>query len=296
MKIVISIPAYNEENTIAQVIQDIKRVMGNTKYKYVISIIDDGSTDRTAEIAKNEGVVVTSHPYNYGLAEAFKTEIKKALDLKADVIVHADADGQYLAEDIPRLLSEIESGCDLVLGSRFLGKIEHMPIMKKIGNKAFSKAISTIIKTKITDAQTGFRAFTKNIAKLNIISNHTYTQEQIIRAFKNKFKVKEIPINTKKTRPSRLMKSHPLLQPFEYAIKAWINIFRIYRDFEPLKFFGYFGTGFFLTGLAIGTWLVSLFMIYGRIGHIPATVLTMLLIVAAIQIWLFGFLADMNKH
>jgi len=293
MKIVISIPAYNEEQTIGQVLLDIKRVMGNIKYK--ISVVDDGSTDRTAEIARSHGAIVTSHPYNYGLAEAFKTEIWKALSLNADVMVHTDADGQYPAEDIPKLLEEISKGSDMVLGSRFLGKIESMPFMKRLGNIAFSKVISQITRVKITDAQTGFRAFTKDIAKQGIISNHTYTQEQIIRAIRNKFKVKEIPIYAKKTRNSKLMKSHPLLQPFEYAVKAWTNIFRIYRDFEPLKFFGFFGAAFFLMGAAIGAWLVSNFLLFGKVGHLPATILTMLLVVTAIQIWLFGFLADMKK-
>ena len=295
MKVVISIPAYNEESTIVSVLQDIKNVMSGTKYKYKISVINDGSTDRTAELAEQSGAVVTSHPQNYGLAETFKTEIKKATDLGADIIVHTDADGQYPSENIPLFLKEIESGQDLVLGSRFLGKIEHMPLMKKIGNIAFSKAISQITGTKITDAQTGFRAFTKNIANLNIISNHTYTQEQIIRAIRNKFKIKEIPINAKKTRPSKLMKWHPILQPFEYAIKAWINIFRLYRDFEPLKFFSYFAAALIIPGLLLGLFLTSLYLVTGRVGHIPATVLTMLLITSGIQIWLFGFLADMQK-
>jgi len=295
MKVVISIPAYNEENTIATVLQDITHVMNNTKYKYKISVINDGSTDKTAELAEQNGAIVTSHPYNCGLAETFKTEIKKATDLGADIIIHTDADGQYPSENIPLFLKEIESGYDLVLGSRFLGKIEHMPLMKKIGNIAFSKAISHITGTKVTDAQTGFRAFTKSIANLNIISDHTYTQEQIIRAVKNKFKIKEIPINAKKTRPSKLMTWHPALQPFEYAIKAWINIFRLYRDFEPLKFFSYFAAVLIIPGLLLGIFLASLYLATGKVGHIPTTILTMLLIISGIQIWLFGFLADMQK-
>ena len=296
MKRVISIPAYNEEQTLGNVLADIKRVMSATQYSYVLSVVDDGSTDKTAEIARQHSASVYSHPYNCGLAEAFKSEIQKAAELGADVIVHTDADGQYSAEDIPILLQEINNGADLVLGSRFLGRIEQMPLLKRIGNIAFSKAISHIARAKITDAQTGFRAFTKKVAQLRIISNHTYTQEQIIRAVKNKYIIKEIPIMARKTRESRLMRSHPIVQPFEYALKAWINLFRIYRDFEPLKFFGYFGAGFFLAGAALGIWLIYLFAKFGRIGHIPSTVLTMLLIVAAIQIWLFGFLADMIKH
>jgi|SRR3989344_5767413 len=296
MKVAITMPAYNEEPTLAAVLQGIKTEMSATKHDYFLVVVDDGSTDKTVQIAKELGALVVSHPYNYGLAEAFRTEIKTCLAHKADIIIHTDADGQYPAEDIPLLLTEIESGgADLVLGSRFAGHIEEMPPMKRLGNMAFSKVISHITGVRITDGQTGFRAFTKDVAALNIISNHTYTQEQIIRAVRNKYKVKEIPIRARKTRPSRLMRAHPALQPFEYAAKAWINIFRLYRDFEPLKFFGYIGTAFLLTGLAIGFWLFYLFITTARIGHMPSTILSMLLIVASIQIWLFGFLADMQK-
>ena len=116
MKIIISIPAYNEEKTIASVISNIKKVMNSNNYNYKILVLDDGSKDNTAETTKKAGAIVYSHPYNYGLAETFRTEIQKCLDLKADIIVHIDADGQYLAEEIPNLIKEIENGYDLVLG------------------------------------------------------------------------------------------------------------------------------------------------------------------------------------
>src|SRR3989338_2039261 len=190
MKVVITIPAYNEERTIGKVISNIKEVMKKTKYSYRILVVDDGSKDKTAEISKKSGAVVYKHPKNYGLAETFKTEMQKCLELNADVIVHIDADGQYLAREIPLLIKEIEKGNELVLGSRFKGKIESMPLIKRLGNKAFSRVISQITKTKITDAQTGFRAFTKEVAKkIKIISNYTYTQEQLIRAVREKFKI-----------------------------------------------------------------------------------------------------------
>jgi len=292
MNIIITIPAYNEANSIERVIRSIKKVMDSQKYTYNILVVDDGSKDKTAEIAKKLGAIVYSHPKNYGLAETFKTEIEKCLELKADVIVHIDADGQYLPKEIPLLIKEIENGYDLVLGSRFKGKIESMPLIKRIGNKAFSIVISNVTGFKITDAQTGFRAFTKEVAeKINIISNHTYTQEQIIRAVRSKFKIKEVPIHfAKRNGKSRLMKN-----PFEYAFKAWINIFRIYRDYQPLKFFGLFGVIFFAAGFLIGLWLLYLFFTTGVIGHTPSVMLCVLLITASIQIWLFGFLADMER-
>ncbi|MBI2667383.1 glycosyltransferase [Candidatus Woesearchaeota archaeon] len=291
--IVISIPAYNEEKTIGLVINRIKSVMNKTKYSYKISIVDDGSRDKTKEVAKKAGAIVYSHPYNYGLAEAFRTEMEKAIELKADIIVHTDADGQYLAEEIPNLIKEVENGYDLVLGSRFRGRIQYMPLTKRIGNKLFSRVISKITRMKITDAQTGFRAFTKEVAKLNLISNHTYTQEQIIKAVHNKFRIKEIPSTFIKrgSGKSRLMKN-----PVEYALKAWINLFRIYRDYRPLKFFGSFGLLFLSIGLLIGIYLFSLFIITGKVGHLPLTMVSVLLILLGVQIIFFGFLADMRKQ
>ncbi len=293
-KIVITIPAYNEEKSIGRVINDIKKVMNTTKYKYKILIVDDGSKDQTAKTAKQAGAIVYSHPRNYGLAEAFRTEIKKCLELKADVIVHTDADGQYLASEIPKLIEPIiKKQADLVLGSRFKGHIEYMPITKRLGNIAFSKVISNITNFSISDGQTGFRCFSREVAeKIPIISNFTYTQEQVIRTLKNKFKVLEVPVYfAKRDGKSRLMKS-----PFEYAIKAWINIFRIYRDYEPLKFFGLFGGIFFLLGFLIGVWLFYLFFTTGIVGHYPSIMLSVLLMSIGLQIWLFGFLADMKKN
>src|SRR3989344_1019584 len=296
MNVVVSIPAYNEEATIAAVIRNIKLVLGKHRnYSYSVLVVDDGSTDRTAEAAKNEGAAVHSHPKNYGLAETFRTEVDQFLKMKpqADAMVHIDADGQYKAEEIPSLLKRIEEGNDFVLGSRFKGHIERMPLVKKLGNKAFAKVISQITRTRISDPQSGFRAFTREVAeKVPIISSHTYTQEQVIRAVRQKFRIKEVPVYFAKriSGESRLMSS-----PFSYAAKAWINILRIYRDYEPLKFFWRMGSIFLLFGLGIGLWLVILFLSEGKVGHTPSTILSMLLIVVGVQIIIFGFLADMKK-
>ncbi|MAG08710.1 glycosyl transferase family 2 [Candidatus Woesearchaeota archaeon] len=292
MKVIITLPAYNEKKTIGRVISDIKQAMDSTKYNYRILVVDDGSNDGTGDIAKRSGAIVHSHPANYGLAETFKTEMRKCLELGADIIVHTDADGQYIAKDIPKLIKEVEDGNDLVLGSRFKGKIEYMPFIKRLGNRAFSKVVSKITKKKISDSQTGFRAFTKEVAgSINIISSFTYTQEQIIKASRHKFKIKEVPIYfAKRDGKSKLMKN-----PFDFAVKAWINLLRIYRDYEPLKFFCLIGGIFFLTGFTIGLWLLYIFTTTGVIGHVPSALLSVLLILIGIQIFFFGFLADMNR-
>ncbi len=292
MVVVITIPAYNEQDTLGKVIKDIKEVMKSTKYKYKILVVDDGSKDKTALTARNVGAIAYSHPKNYGLAETFKTEMEQALKLNADIIVHIDADGQYLPREIPKLIKEVERGYDLVLGSRFKGKIEYMPLLKKLGNIAFSKVISQLTRVKISDGQTGFRAFTKKVAKeIKIISNHTYTQEQIIRAINHKFRIKEVPVYfAKRNGKSRLMKN-----PFDYAIKAWINIIRLYRDYEPLKFFGWTGFFIFALGFVIGLYLIYLHLTEGITGHFGLMMSDILILSVGLQIIIFGFLADMFK-
>ena len=228
LKVIITIPAYNEEKTIGKVIKNIREVMDQTKYSYsyLILVVNDGSEDETVEEATKAGAVVFSHQDNKGLAETFRTEMKLCCELGAEIIVHTDADGQYKAEEIPLLIEPVENGYDLVLGSRLKGSIEYMPKINKIGNKAFSFVISLLTKQKIFDGQTGFRAFTRKIAEeIQIISDHTYTQEQIIRAKRRNYSIKEVPIYFAKRDhgQSRLMRS-----PFEYALRAWKNIFRIY--------------------------------------------------------------------
>lgn len=297
MKVIVTIPAYNEEDTICTVIQDIKRTMSQTKYDYDIIVVDDGSTDRTTENARKSGAIVFSHPYNYGLAETFRTEMEKALESDADVIVHTDADNQYRANEIPKLIEPVEKGeADLVLGSRFTGTIEEMPLMKRWGNIAFSKVVSQIIGIKITDAQTGFRAFTREFAeKVRIISTHTYTQEMVIRAVREKFKVKEVPVYFARRKKG---KSRLISNPAEYAIKAWINIFRIYRDYEPLKFFGSMGVTLISASFITGVYILWTLFIEGWVGidrRIPTILLAVLLFVSGLQILSFGFLADKVK-
>ena len=263
MKVVVSIPAFNEERTIGNVVREVKEAMKKSGYGHEILVVDDGSRDRTAELAK-----------------------------KADVIVHIDADGQYVPAEIPLLVKKINEGFDLVLGSRFRGRIERMPLIKRLGNRAFSRVVSQISNIKVTDAQTGFRAFTKDVARhLSMTSDHTYTQEQIIRAAKHKFRIAEVPVYFRR----RNGKSRLISNPIEYALKAWLNIFRIYRDYEPLKFFGMLGLAFFGTGFLIGLYLVYLFLTTGIVGRIPTVVLSFLFLTIGVQVILFGFLADMLR-
>src|SRR3989344_3952155 len=270
---------------------EIKDIMNCFNYNYSILVYNDGSTDKTAEVAKENGALVVSHKRNLGLAQTFRDEMTECLKLKGDIIIHTDADGQYHSRHIPELIEKVKSGYDLVLGSRFKGKIQHMHWLKRLGNIVFSYVISSLTKTKITDSTTGFRGFTAEIAReINYINTFTYTQEQIIKAAKQGFKIAEIPIIARKTRNSRLFKS-----PFQYALKAWINIFRIYRDYEPLLFFGRIGMAGLMGGIMIGLYFIYLHFTSGISGHLGLLFLMMILLVFGLQTVLFGFLADMLK-
>ena len=288
--IIISIPAFNEERDIGRTISDIKEALKDNSYNYKILVLNDGSKDQTAKIAEEHGAIVISHRRNKGLAETFRTEMKECLARKADIIVHTDADGQYDPRHIPQLIEKVRESYDLVLGSRFRGKrMQHMPLTKRFGNILFSKVLSSLTKVKITDSTTGYRAFTAELAReIDFINTFTYTQEQIIKAAKQGFRITEIPIDSRRTRKSRLFKN-----PLQYAIKAWINIFRIYRNYEPLQFFGKIGLAFFCLGAALGAWLVYRFIVLGVVGKLPTTVLSALLMLVGVQTILFGFLADM---
>lgn len=292
-KVVITIPAYNEQHSIGVVIEDIKKAIGGLSDCYcTIVVYNDGSTDRTAEIAESHGAKVVSHKRNLGLARTFQDEIEYALGLGAHLIIHTDADNQYKAEHIPELISKLKDGYDLVLGSRFKGKYpETMPFANRWGNKLFAMVISHLTKTRLTDSTTGFRAFTRELAEsITLINTFTYTQEQIIRAIKQGFSVTEVPINIRKTRKSRLFKS-----PLQYAYRAWVNLFRIYRDYDPIKFFGLIGGSFLGVGTLLSVFIIIRIMVTGWAGGTPRVVLAALLFLVGVQIVLFGFLADMMK-
>lgn len=293
-KVIVTIPAYNEERTLASVLDGIHAVMRKTNYQYELLVIDDGSKDGTVKVAKAHGAIVISHPRNLGLAAAFRTEMEQCIARKADIIVHTDADGQYQASDIPRMVKKVEEGFDLVLGSRFRGGIQEMPLIKRWGNQAFSHVISQIVKFPISDCQTGFRAFTREVAeKIQITSDHTYTQEQIIHAVWAKFKIAEVP--TYFARRGGGTTSRLINNPFGYAMRAWVNILRVYRDYQPLKFFGRVGSFLFGIGFILGLRFTYLhFFTPGKLST-GQLVLMLFLLLSGLQIIMLGFLADMNK-
>ena len=238
------ITAYDEEDVIEKAIISCKRHVNN------VIVIDDGSEDNTAIYAEQAGAVVIKHNVNCGLAQTLKTGIKTALKMGAAAIVNFDADLQYDANDIPSLVMPVlENRYDLMIGSRFEGRIEEMPLVKKIGNKLFSRLIANLTKTNISDAQSGYRAFSAKFAKaVKIRKGFTYTQQMIIEAAEKHFKIGEIPIvfYKRKNGKSRLMSGI-----FNFAFKAWRLILRVYTEYHPLKLFSYPIIAFFASSMIL---------------------------------------------
>lgn len=228
MKLVVMIPAYNEELSIGRVIEEIPRVISGIKSVEVL-VIDDGCQDNTKHVALSAGAErVVSHQHNLGLASAFRTGLRISLQMGADVIVNTDADRQYNQHQIPALVKPIVNGeADLVLGSRFKGRIEAMPIGNRIGNLLATFVTRVLSGYPTSDAQSGFRAFSRQLAKfLTITSRKTYVQETIIRAARGGFSLFEIPIDFRK-RPgeSRLISSI-----WSYAFNVLPDLARCYMD------------------------------------------------------------------
>lgn len=288
--LVVTIPAYNEEETIGDVIRGIPRDL----YDDVrVIVIDDGSRDNTVGEAKAAGAdLIHRFKANRGLAQAFKKGIDLALEMGAEVIVNIDADGQYDPEEIPKLYTPIIEGkADVVLGSRFMGWIEWMPRSKRIGNKIASKVTSFLTGTSLTDSQTGFRAFSREAAlSFNVLSKYTYVQETIIQAALKGMTIMEVPIKFKKRKgESRLITS-----TWSYALRGGPIILRTYRDYNALRVFAFIGGLMILLGIIFGSRVLIHFAMTGMVSpYYPSAVLSGFLVIIGFQIIVFGLIADM---
>ena len=290
MKLVVVIPAFNEEKTIATVIKAIPR---DALDEVRVLVIDDGSTDATASQAEKAGAdKVVSFDRNRGLAAAFKEGLEVALDMGADIIVSIDADGQYDSREIPNLIRPIaQGGADLVLGSRFKGSIEDMSTGKRIGNILATKATGLASGLSVSDAQTGFRASSREAAlRLNILSGYTYVQETIIQAASKGLRIVEIPCTFRR----REGRSRLISNIFDYAKKAGLSILRTYTGYRPLRTFLAIGATVFLIGLMIGFRVLVHYLMTGMVTpYLPSAVLTAILLIIGFQIMILGLVADM---
>ncbi len=287
-KIVTIIPAFNEEKTIAQVIREVM------PYSDEVLVIDDGSRDRTREISAAEGAIVVPNVINRGLGVTIRRGYQAALQRGADIVVQIDADGQYTASDIPKLIAPIVNNrADMVIASRFRGGIESMPFGNRLGNQIGTLITSFVAGKRISDAQSGYRAMRRELLEEIIpMSKKTYVQEMIIRSVKEGWRVREVPsfFKKRKSGPSRLIPSLT-----GYARKAFTIILQLVREYHPLMFFGVPGFIFLLWGMILG---VEMSYIYffgsGNVSNRTGTIiLSSFLMLFGFLLVFLGYLADM---
>jgi len=291
MKLIIQIPCLNESGTLGIALAALPRqVPGFDRVEWLV--VDDGSTDNTAELAKRLGVDhVVRHPHNRGLAAAFTTGLEACLRLGADVIVNTDADNQYDAADIPKLTAPIlGEEADMVIGARPIDETEHFSWVKKKLQRLGSWAVRVASKTDVIDAPSGFRAISREAAmRLNVFNPYTYTLETIIQAGVSNLRVMSVPIRTNADlRPSRLVKSIG-----SYVRRSLVTILRVFATYRPLVLFLWPGLLLILLGLLAGIRYLYFMVIGNGAGHLQSVVFTALCLLLGAIILMMGFLADL---
>lgn len=289
-KVIIQIPCYNEAATLAVTLNDLpRRLPGVDVVEWLV--VDDGSSDDTVEVAKANGVDhIVSHGHNLGLARAFETGIEAAIDAGADIIINTDADNQYCADDIPKLILPILNGADIVIGARPINDISHFSWHKKKLQNLGSLFIRLVSKTNIPDAPSGFRAISRSAAmQLNVFSDYTYTLETIIQAGQKGMYITSVEIRVNKDlRPSRLVSSLP-----SYIKRSVLTAFRIFITYRPFRFFAGIGGAVFLFGLLLGFRFLYFYMTGTGDGHIQSLILTSVLLLIGFQLCIVGVVADL---
>ena len=291
MKLIIQIPAYNEEKTIAQTLAAIpKKIDGITRIETLV--IDDGSSDGTIEAAKRAGahhvIRLVAHR---GLSRAFLAGIDAALRLGADVIVNTDADNQYRASDIGRLVEPIVRGrAEVVIGDRDVRNSPHMSPLKRLLQRLGSWAVGRAAGLDVPDVTSGFRAFSREAAyQINVFNPFTYTLETVIQAGNRNLEVQSVSVGTNPpTRPSRLYRGM-----LRYIQKSVVTIFRIYTVYRPLKTFVAIGGLLFLAGFLIGLRFLWFYFTEGSAGHVQSLILAAVLLIIGFQTALIGLVADL---
>ncbi len=291
MKLIVQIPAFNEEATIAQTLRDIpKKIDGITAIETLV--VDDGSSDNTAAVARKAGAThVVQLKSHRGLSSAFLAGIDASLRLGADIIVNTDADNQYAGSDIPKLISPIMRGtADVVVGDREVSKSPHMSAIKRLLQRIGSRTVGLASGLRVGDVTSGFRAFSREAAtQINVFNPFTYTLETIIQAGNRNLGVQSVPVRTNApTRPSRLY--HGI---FTYLRKSAATIFRIYTIYKPLKTFFAIGAVLLLAGTILGGRFVWHFAQGDRAGHIQSLILAAVFLIIGFQTLLIGLVADL---
>ena len=292
MKLIIQIPCLNEEETLPQTIADLPRTLPGIDQVELL-VIDDGSTDRTVEVARECGVEhVVRLTNNKGLAAGFQAGLDACLKLGADVVVNTDADNQYKGADVAKLVAPIVAGdADMVVGDRQVGEIDHFSGSKKSLQRLGSWVVRRLSGTDVTDATSGFRAYNREAAlQLLVVDNFTYTLESLIQAGKMLIAVDEVEVGTNPmTRESRLFASTGA-----YVRRNAPAILRIYARYEPLRAFATAGAvALFLAFCAWLPFLIDTIFNGDSTGHIQSLILGATLFIAAVQLFALGVIGDL---
>jgi glycosyltransferase involved in cell wall biosynthesis len=290
-KLIIQIPCYNEEDVLGITLSALPReVAGVDKVEWLM--VDDGSTDGTVEVGRTHRVDhIIRLSQHQGLARTFMAGLDASLRAGADIIVNLDADNQYCADDIPKLIAPILSGkAEIVVGIRPVSEIRQFPLIKKWLHRLGSRAVCLVSKTDIPDAPSGFRAMSRNAAmRLNVFNEYTYTLETIIQAGQKGMAIASVSVRVNEDlRPSRLVKSIP-----DYIMRSISTIVRIFMTYRPFRFFAIPG----LLSLGLGLLVCFRFIYFyfagfGR-GHIQSLILAALLLGTGFFLLVVGLLADL---
>ncbi len=293
MKLIIYLPAKDEETNIVKVMDDLPRQIENIDIIEIL-VVDDGSTDQTAQICRDYGVKVISHNRNRGVGAAFQSAVQYALEEKADILVGIDADRQFQASEIPTLIAPIlQNKSDMVIGNRFSnGKPANMPLIKYFGNYLIAKLIGIISNQFFLDVSCGFRAYNREtLLRLNLFGNFTYTHETILSILFKGLRVIEIPVSIlyEKDRRSRVASNL-----FIYSLQSSKIILRVLIDYRPIQFFGTIGGSLFLIGLLFEIFLFIHYFFVGQFTPYKAAGFIGLgFIIFGLLVILIAIMADM---
>jgi glycosyltransferase involved in cell wall biosynthesis len=294
MKLIVQIPCLNEEQTLPSVLSTIpRRVAGLSSVELLV--IDDGSTDRTVEVARKHGVRhFVLHAQRQGLARSFLDGVNRALELGADIVVNTDGDNQYPQERIPDLVRPIlENRADIVIADRQTDRIAHFSPLKKLLQKLGTSALNRAAGTHLPDAASGFRAYSKEaLLRLNVVTRFSYAMETIIQAGNKGLSIASIPVRTNpKTRESRLFRSS-----WEHVRKSALAIARSYIMYKPYVIFVTLGLALLAVGLVpFLRYLYFLLFTPSPSGHLQSLILGTVLLIASLLSFSMGVIADLIR-
>lgn len=291
IKVIIQIPCYNEEETLGATLAALPRSLPGVDVVEVM-VIDDGSEDGTFAVAQNHPVHhIVSLPRNQGLAKAFMAGLESSVDAGADIIVNTDADNQYHADDIEKLIAPIMAGrAEMVIGARPIADIAHFSPLKKFLQRFGSWVVRVASNTTIPDAPSGFRAISRDAAQqIKVFSDYTYTLETIIQAGQKGMAIISVPVRTNKDlRPSRLAKGTR-----SYVWRSFVTIVRIFIVYRPFRFFAILGGIIFGLGLLVALRFLYFLLAEAGGGHVQSLILASLLMSMGFIVLITGILADL---